>query len=338
MRHAGRRLMGYYPTPEVVVERVRRMLEFPKQPVPVLDPCCGCGRALAALVAGTRAVTYGVELDFSRAAEARGRLSKVLKGAFEDTRISQGAFAACLLNPPYDWDEAQEGETQERKELSFLRRTVPHLAPEAVLVYVVIPERVDKRIARILATWFSDLEAWRFPDPEYGRFGQAVIVGVKKRAAVLDEAAVADLLLRLSGDLPVLPEEPSRVYRVPAVSSEVPVFRGGAVDPAELEAALPSSPVWARAKRFTDPPDPVSGVRPPVPLHLGHIGLLLASGALDGVVGEGDEAHLVRGRVVKEKVVTEEEDERGGTVVTERDVYKVTVNVLLPDGRLLQLT
>ena len=337
MRLAGRRLMGYYPTPPVVVERVRRMLEFPKEPVPALDPCCGCGRALAGLVEGARAVTYGVELDFSRADEARGRLDRVAKGAFEDARISREAFALVLLNPPYDYDEADEGERRERKELSFLRRTVPHLAPGGVLVYVVIQERVDRRIARVLTSWFSDLEAYRFPDPEFARFGQVVILGVRKPVAVLDDDAAAALLLRLAGDLPVLPEDPPRVCRVPAVPAEIPLFRGGAVDPAELEALLPSSPAWWRVRQVLSAADPVSGARPPVPLHLGHVGLLLASGALDGVVGEGDEAHLVRGRVVKEKITTQEEDEEGRVVQVERDVYRVSVSVLLRDGTLLEL-
>lgn len=329
--------MGYYPTPPVVVERVRRMLEFPSEPVPVLDPCCGCGRALAGLVEGTSAVTYGVELDFSRADEARGRLKRVLKGAFEETRISQAAFAACLLNPPYDWEASGEGEREERKELTFLRRTVPHLAPGAVLVYVVIPSRVEVRVARLLVSWFSDLRAWRFPDPEYGEFGQAVVVGVKRRAACLDEGEAGRLLALLSGELPVLPEDAGVLYRVPRVPAEVPVFRGGQVDPAELEAALSSSPVWVRVRRLVGERDAVCQARPPVPLHLGHIGLLLASGALDGVVGEGDEAHLVRGRVVREVVTEEEEAEDGSVVKTERHVYRVAVNVLLPDGRLLEL-
>lgn len=328
--------MGYYPTPPVVVERVRRMLEFPPEPVPVLDPCCGCGRALAGLVRGTRAVTYGVELDFSRADEARGRLGRVLKGAFEETRISQAAFAACLLNPPYDWGVVGEGR-EERKELTFLRRTVPHLAPGAVLVYVVIPERVDVRVARVLVSWFSDLRAWRFPDPEHGDFGQAVVVGVKRRVACLDEGEAGRLLEVLSGGLPVLPEDAGVLYRVPRVPAEVPVFRGGAVDPAELEAALPSSPVWARVKRLVGGEQLAAASRPPVPLHLGHIGLLLASGALDGVVGEGDEAHLVRGRVVRDVVVEEEGAEDGTVVRMERYVYRVTVNVLLPNGQLIEL-
>lgn len=67
-------------------------------------------------------------------------------------------------------------------------------------------------------------------------------------------------------------------------------------------------------------------------LHTGHLGLLLAAGFLDGVVGSGPNRHLVRGRVVKEEVADEVEEEGpDGDVVTTRvvrDVYRVQVSLL----------
>ncbi|MGB6063166.1 MAG: DUF6094 domain-containing protein, partial [Desulfomonilaceae bacterium] len=70
MRIAGRMKMGYYPTPSRVVEQVKNFLLFPHAPFTALDPCCGEGLALAQLVSGTQAFTYGVELDQYRADEA----------------------------------------------------------------------------------------------------------------------------------------------------------------------------------------------------------------------------------------------------------------------------
>ena len=71
MRIQGRIKMGHYPTPARVVELIRNYLAFPPGQFSSLDPCCGEGDALAGLVAGTSAITYGVELDHNRQRRAR---------------------------------------------------------------------------------------------------------------------------------------------------------------------------------------------------------------------------------------------------------------------------
>jgi hypothetical protein len=83
LRPKGQIKMGYYPTPDSVVALVKPRLVFPDGSFAALDPCCGTGKALAGLVAGTRAATYGVELDLERAREADAVLTTVAKGAFE---------------------------------------------------------------------------------------------------------------------------------------------------------------------------------------------------------------------------------------------------------------
>ena len=73
-----------------------------------------------------------------------------------------------------------------------------------------------------------------------------------------------------------------------------------------------------------------------MPLHTGHLGLLLASGCLDGVVGEGEDRHLVRGKVEK---ITHTEQEYQGDVLVERELerYRVSVKVLTRDGEIKYL-
>jgi hypothetical protein len=46
--------------------------------------------------------------------------------------------------------------------------------------------------------------------------------------------------------------------------------------------------------------------RPPLPLHSGHIGLLLSCGILNGLVGEGEDGHICCGKVEKIQVEFEE--------------------------------
>ena len=77
--------------------------------------------------------------------------------------------------------------------------------------------------------------------------------------------------------------------------------------------------------------------RPPLPLHSGHLGLLLAAGKLDGVVGEGVDRHVVKGKVTK--VVSKVEEYKGDVLEQrELDRYVVSIKVLNRNGEIRELT
>ena len=48
MRLEGRMKLGYYPLNSREAQRIRNFLQFPNEPVSVLDPCAGTGTALVA--------------------------------------------------------------------------------------------------------------------------------------------------------------------------------------------------------------------------------------------------------------------------------------------------
>lgn len=82
MRWAAVEKLGYYPTPDGVVDLIARWLTVPNGHYRMLDPCCGEGGALARLAAalGGSAETWGVEISPGRAEEARKKLNQVLQG------------------------------------------------------------------------------------------------------------------------------------------------------------------------------------------------------------------------------------------------------------------
>jgi len=145
MRIHGRIKMGHYPTPGPVVDLIRNYLSFPNATFAALDPCCGEGQALAGIVSGRRAVTYGVELDHQRADASKTRLHHVLRCGIEETRIQHRACSLLLLNPPYDelTLEEEAATKTERQERAFLRMTVPYLIAGGVLVYIIPQNRLD---------------------------------------------------------------------------------------------------------------------------------------------------------------------------------------------------
>ena len=85
---------------------------------------------------------------------------------------------------------------------------------------------------------------------------------------------------------------------------------------ADLERMLAESSYAADQLAQAFPPPGRRSELPPLPLKAGHLALQLVTGAFDGPVGEGPHRHVVRGRVVRTPVTTEEAGEEGPVTVT----------------------
>ncbi len=337
MRIAGRMKMGYYPTPARVVDYIRSCLSFPPAPFTALDPCCGEGLALEQLVVDTQALTYGVELDRHRADAAQAHIQNFLKCGIEETRIAHQSSSLLFLNPPYDEATREEdADTKtERQEKAFLRMTLQYLVPGGVLIYIIPQRRMARDVSRLLASRFDTIQVFRFPDPEYADFKQIVAFGVRKAGNSLDEALVLKLQNVPSRSLEPLSENAAPRYQVPP-SGPLKLFRSTLIDPEELEKQMAQSPLWRRFDAMTTKNE-LQVPRPPLPLHSGHLGLLLAAGKLDGVIGEGPDRHVVKGKV--SKIVSKVEEYKGDVLEQrELDHYVVSIKVLDRNGEIRELT
>jgi hypothetical protein len=142
------------------------------------------------------------------------------------------------------------------------------------------------------------------------------------------ERFLQDVRLHIERPLPCIPtldlEVPAgKAWALPDFFSYVP-------DPWEAEALLCASTLFQKttqiARRAHD-------ARPPMPLRLGHVALQLATGHLDGVVGEGEERHIVRGRVLRTKV----EEQLGPDEIISRDILSTEIRALTKEGRPVNL-
>jgi hypothetical protein len=142
--------------------------------------------------------TYGIEIDAKRALEASRDCCACC------TRLCLGpphdSFQVLFLNPPYDFSEG----AGRRMEYVFLRDTAKWLQPGGLLVYIVPQPRVDARMTGYLASTYKRLQAFRFPDPEYDNFRQAVIFGVRKKQPI-PTTALLSLVGACRAELPILP-------------------------------------------------------------------------------------------------------------------------------------
>jgi len=331
MRLEARLKMGYYPTPLSVVERVKTFIRFPEA-CTIFDPCCGEGNALQKLAEGTIAKTYGIEIDEHRAEQAKAKLDFVLRCGYEQTRISNGAFSCLFLNPPYDWET--EEESNERKEKVFLKETIKYLQSGGLLVYIIPQTRLDKSIAKILAYRFENFLVYRFPGEEYEAFKQIVLFAQKKKENSMDEEALNKLIQVPMIKLKELPVRDEPVYDLPR-SKEVALFKSIIINENELAQEVKESSLWNKFEELARV-EQQKMERPPLPLHTGHLGLLLANGCLDGIIGEEEDMHIVKGKV--EKVVNKYSEYKGD-VLEERELetYKVSIKVLKQDGQIITL-
>lgn len=129
--------LGYYPTDPDNISLLLRGIHFPEGVTTnLLDPCCGCGKALRQLAQGNNCYAYGVELDESRAEEAQTRLHRVGFGSFFHSRISHEAFHLLFLNPPY-LSVINENGGRSRHEKRFLIESIPTLMYGGLLIYVI---------------------------------------------------------------------------------------------------------------------------------------------------------------------------------------------------------
>lgn len=327
--------LGYYPTDPDNISLLLRGIQFPKGVTTnLLDPCCGCGKALRQIAQGNNCYAYGVELDESRAEEAQTRLHRVGFGSYFYSRISGEAFHLLFLNPPY-LSVLNENGGRSRHEKRFLMESLYHLAYGGLLVYVIPCYRLTPDICRVLCDNFDDLTVWRFTAREFKLFKQIAVLGTRKRR----DAGPPDTLWLeryavTPEAIPCLTELPEDRYALPVQPLEVHTFMGERFNQKELEQQLRRSGSFARmmARSELD-----SGAkRPLLPLSIGQIGLVGGSGMINGLIA-CDSPHVIKGRIVKTVCVESEDrltaDGRHiGVIEKEVISNKMIFSVLTPKG------
>lgn len=328
-------VMGFFATPTSVTASIAEWLTAPEGDKlwRLLDPCCGEGVAAAQLATalGGQVQTWGAELSPKRAERAAQVLNKVHNTAWQATRVSKDSVSLLWLNPPYDSD--LDGKDK-RLEIEFLRTSLNTLVYGGVLVYL-IPQHVlgYRDTARLLAGHFDDLTVMRFPDGEYERFKQVIVLARRKPYATPTNDAVAALRAWRDADLPALgaPAAPWPLP-VPAAPRKAQFARINRTD--REVVALAYNQAWpAELLRATQPQEQGSPFCPPLPPKKGHVAMLMAAGLMGTLrLEKGGARLLVKGRVRKKQDVFEEVKANGDTVTIRKDRFVTTVGLTGNDG------
>lgn len=309
--------------------RLGQLLSLPESPFAALAAPCGDGHLLASLTAGSTAIRYGIEPHRPAARQAATHLTRVLVCDAEDARISHGEVSLLVLRAAASSPGARAARRQRDVGLApRLRTALPWLRPGGVLLALLAPDDLSPSTIKLLSTRCEAVAAYRLSSSASGAL---VVTGVKRADATFDRA-VRDVLAEARAGRSPLLSSPPLTYPVPA-GRRLSIFRSVALDPDVLKGEVRSSSVWSAFWQSQLAGRAPRHLRPPLPLHRGHLGLLLAAGECDGILGEGEDRHLVRGIVRKREVVLTEYDNGRQTTRT-RDVFRVVVKLLFPDGTL----
>ncbi|MFT9496769.1 MULTISPECIES: DUF6094 domain-containing protein [Bacillota] len=357
MSHVGNKIRaGFFATPERQGEYLTKLLNVEGSGV-WLDPTCGEGEILHQLASPFKGAdctisTYGVELDKSRATKAHSLLDHCINAPIESMVIQNDAASLLYLNPPYDFTmKGIDDESADRKEWTELFRNTRYLKEKGLMIYIIPSYRfADKRIARFLATHFYNVGMMRFSDEDYDDFRQCIFIGNKKSGKHKEfNQKLYDFLLRMESDDFVLEKvtpinkfvTAAKTWSVPAGVEELKTFYTKLANKADYVDGIRNSKGFQAFMNRSKARQLEIGGDPILPLNVGQLALLLASGAVNGEIGEGDNYHLVQGLELVKKIPTEEKkthDNGSVTTITKiRTKREVSVKVICPDGLIRKL-
>lgn len=327
MRLAAQVRGGFYPAHEKAVAYAASFLQAPVgESFTILDPCAGEGAAIRQLgeLLGCSATTlHAIELDDRRAEclhEALPDAQVLAPADFFGCRVSFGCFSFIWLNPPFDYSYGGR-----RVEEQFLWRATELLKPDGVLA-LVCPEDVVEEYSGARQYWARHYEQIRvIPFPHDHRpFNEVLVFGHKRQRP---QAGQSEALS--SWDAVLAPKDFR--YRIPPGSGPRRFEKTEPTEP-ELQRMMASSPL--RSHLMSPPEAEVPS--PPLPLGIGHVALLLASGHLDGLVHlDGKPPHVVRGTSRKQSFisdVTDTENEDGSTTTRTTISERIELVIRTVDG------
>lgn len=314
---------GFYPTPEnqlkLILPHLHIRQSIEQSLINAIDPCAGEGKALRILVEhlqtdGADVHSYGIELEQTRAEEAKQRLQHVLHDGYESIR-TEPKYSVMWLNPPY------AEVFKERTELRFLRtlssKSKGVLIPDGLLMFC-IPQHVLGSVATVLTSRFRELKVYRFTDEEYSIFKQVVVFGYAGRAKQEERKAMQQQLKEWAKAgpeaLPTL-EEITDTFEIPPSPEPISIFRGGKLREDELRQDLLDSQALVDFQKKVQADIQQTKMKNPLlPLKVTHAGIAVASGAIGGNFGN----HIVVGLT---KQVTEKEDIEDDEGLTSKEIY-----------------
>ena len=173
----------------------------------------------------------------------------------------------------------------------------------------------------------SFLSVFRFRAGEFKKYKQIVFFGIRtEKHAAERTAEKIERLCLTPENIPLIDTVPKGLYSLPVKETAVPYFKGSVFDVEELAGQLKASD---SLNLLFESADLESRTRKPLlPLNLSQIGLVGASGLMNGLV-DCEHPHVIKGRIVREKKQKNIPTDREGVAqISEVESNKIIFNIL----------
>lgn len=346
-RLANERKLGAYYTDHSHCQSIQTMFEFGKETV-ILEPDIGDGSAVK-IVTNKREedgkYIFGVELnqDTYLSVKEDPAFEEVLNEDFlHGIKSTNGAFSFCFANPPYGDYISNDGVTKGRLETVHLVRIFQLMKKDGILC-IVVPDYVIRtpEFARILLARFKPLHVYRFREPEYRKFKQAVIVGRRKISIGYYRNELDEFLEQVKA-LPVLPEVWTQEKVVVPESNleNMKMFCPVTFDASNAVKKIGKSALRKLEKeRLLQPLFGTDDKHPPIPLKDNLTYLASVGGIGQGKVGNEDEGtfHYQRGSAKQVETTTIQKNEYGKAEMIVTTSSRIVMKMVEADGTITKL-
>lgn len=340
---------GYYPTDNGTMLSILSMIDnevTEGQDFLILDPCVGTGEAVMAFSEKWPAANYyGIEIDDERAVIAGKNLNQVIKGSAYSTHVSPGSVDVLFLNPPYG--RSVKGQLEDdtgtgRLEHDFIKHCFGWIAPGGLLVYIIPKSQMTDKIVKYLITRFKNCA---FFAAAVDTYKQVVFMGEK---LPYPRSVDQELLAKVSS-YRLMEKWPRRgdykfYYAIKPKAKTFNIYSVELTVEGLSQVKAKIGGLWPQFKSH------VGGRQKHdvIPLHKltdWHISLLITSGLISGVVDNGRQKLLIKGRTVKVKKIkhfVEESEESVAEITEKKDVFQTVMKAVVlnpgPDfGKLLTI-
>lgn len=291
----------------------------------ILELGCGNGEAIEKLRTSRGCFTYATEEDIALYEEAReknrvGRIARGMPG--RNLFVQSRAFSIIVAH--------REESLEDTKQL--IRWTSNHLERNGVLALSLYESEMETVLH--YALFGFDL----FQGFKFSKGGEVGLILVRRDTAGRPtkkdvESLIAEIRARNAGN--GLPYGKNLCpLPVPYQRENVEPFRSLWRTAEEVEALLKRSTLTQEAITAVTRGQIALEEVPPLPLKAGHVALQLATGRFNGAVGQGENRHVVKGKVVRTPVETEDEDEDGNPITIIRQMLSIEVTAVDRNGQL----